>query len=211
MIGSERREQGWDGDGSAARWNPHISTSTFKIQTFVWNRNQPPPQIISPSSLLPLMCLPFTPVPFLSDPFLSPALPPIFPPPTSLCWLRAGRKKKIWGNESASYRKSDRHTKHRGRTEGETSKAKSSILNQSWGTKILRCFVTAQRKASAPASSFTASNSSAARKFSPSLVTRSMAASIITSLGCERTLSSPLCCSGICAVVEPSPLGDQCL
>lgn len=127
---------GWGGGVySAALLHPHISGTTFKIQTFIQARNRLVPPISPPSFFLPSSAthplfrhsnLFLSPLRLLQLSLLS------FPPPTSPCWIQTEK----WGNESESGGERDRYIKHERRTEGETSKAKSSILNQSCGTKF---------------------------------------------------------------------------
>lgn len=117
----------------------HISGTTFRIQTFTQARKPTGssnyPSLFLPS-LLPLIRYSVTPISPLSP------LPSPPPPPSTLSYpslfprLRVGFRPKNGGNESESGGERDGYIKHERRTEGETRKAKSSILNQSCGTKF---------------------------------------------------------------------------
>lgn len=79
---------------SAALSHPHISSTTFKIQTFIQARNRPIPPIISPSFFPHLSChssvtpsLQFLLLPIFSS-LSPPVIPPVFPPHTSPGWIR---------------------------------------------------------------------------------------------------------------------------
>lgn len=120
------------------------------------------------------------------------------PPVSSSCVSRVGfvqKKGKKRGRIRA--RVTERDTKAERRTVGETSKAKSSILNQSRGIKKNFFFwvPVLRDNQQGKSSSFTASNS----LLQLTIVTVSVAASApAVRRTASGTNSSPLCCCSVC-------------